>query len=224
MEKAIHSRISTGTEQLTGTGKMAMIAAAFFLLEGILCLLSGFYPAPDLGGGKEMLRQVAANPAGANIAAVGDWVFAILMVPAALLPAVLVKGRGSVWIMIGAMLTLICNLSHAGVSILEYLTIPMSAKMDSADIAYVLDAMNSFTGNPLLIPAMIMLLVFNIGLILIAIGLFRSKAMPLWALILVIVFFLVGHALPLPEIAGEINNMLMLLLIGWAVLRWKEVS
>jgi hypothetical protein len=157
-------------------------AAGIFVFAAVLNFVGLFIDAPAMSGsGSEALPQAAAKLAGLRISAVHDLVFAAAICLVCLVAVTLPTGRGAVLTFIGAAIAVVANLFHGAVVPVQLINADMAqAGLDPAQMVALYDRIdNDQWLGATLVP---LVLLFPVGMILLTLGLWRSRLVPLWAI------------------------------------------
>jgi hypothetical protein len=158
------------------------VAAGVFLFAAAVNLSGLFFVAPAMNGsGSQALPEAAANLTALRISSVHDFVFAIAICLVCLVAVTLTSGRGAVLTFVGAALALLANLFHGAVVPIQLIQADMAqAGLDPSQMAALYDRIdNDQWIGATLVP---LIFLFPAGMILLTLGLWRSRLVPLWAL------------------------------------------
>ena len=157
------------------------VAAAIFLLAAVTNLSGVFISAPALNGsGSQALPEAAANLSALRWSTVHDLGFAIVIGLVCLIAVTLPRGRGAVLVFVGAAIAVTANLFHAALVPIQLIQADMAERgLDAGQMAALYDRIDNdqWLGATLL-PLM---LLFPLGLILLTLGLWRARFVPVWA-------------------------------------------
>ena len=139
----------------------------------------------------------------------------------------LLRDRGVVLGHLGGGLALLGALGHIAVA--THFLVYVQMTTGGADQTQMVAIMNRIEGDPALLPIMLALAGFDIGLRLLGIGLWRARVVPRWAaagIVLAIVLFFIGNIIsgggPI-IISGVVAGLSISLgVIGWTVLRMSD--
>jgi hypothetical protein len=157
------------------------VAAGLFLFAGAVNLTGLFIGAPAMNGsGSQALPEAAARLTALRISAVHDLVFAIAISLVCLMAVTLPTGRGAVLTFSGAALALLANLSHGAMVPMQLIQADMAQSgLDPAQMVALYDRIdNDQWIGATLVP---LIFLFPIGMIVLTLGLWRSRLVPLWA-------------------------------------------
>lgn len=158
------------------------VAAGIFVFAGLVNLSGLLVRAPAMNGsGTEALRDAAANLNALRVSTVHDFVFAAAICLVALVAVTLPAGRGAVLTFIGAAIAVVANLVHGALVSVQFIQADMAqAGLDPAQMAALYDRIdNDQWMGATLVP---LLFLFPLGMIVLTLGLWRSRLVPLWAL------------------------------------------
>ncbi len=161
-----------------------LIAAAGIYLFAAAVTLSGLLvSAPAMNGtGRQALPDAAAHLSALRWSTVHDEVYAIAIGLVCLIAVTLPRGRGAVLTFVGAAIAISGNLFHGAVVPIQLIQADMAqAGLDPAQMVALYDRIDNdqWIGITLL-PLMVL---FPIGLILTALGLWRARLVPVWVLV-----------------------------------------
>ncbi|MFL5805898.1 MAG: hypothetical protein ACJ8CR_29690 [Roseiflexaceae bacterium] len=123
---------------------------------------------------------------------------------------------------IGASLTILGGLFHAAAYTFEGVIVPAMARMadHQPDMAALLDRINS---NPAVYPLFALMILFNLGLLIMAIGLWRKGIVPIWVAGLGVAATL-AHFAPIPELVALILLTGFLAGVGLGLIRHAQTE
>jgi hypothetical protein len=153
----------------------ALVLSGLALLVGELILPSSAIPQ-DAAGLPALLDTLPAY----RLSQWMSFAFAILITPGMIGVAAVAYQRRAWAAYIGAALALVGNLFHPGAFAYEGIILPSMARLpeQQATMGALLDQMGNDTA---LVPLLALVLVFNLGLLVMAIGLWRRRLIPAWA-------------------------------------------
>jgi hypothetical protein len=204
----------------TLTGLSLIGAPLVFLVS-----LGAFPDLPD--DPTAMLAAIAANHERTMVAALLLMLSSVLFLPAFVGLIHLLRDRGVVLGHLGGGLALLGALGHIGRA--THFLVYVQMTTGGADQAQMVALMNRIQGDSALLPIMLSLGGFDIGLLLLGIGLWRARVRPRWAVagvVLAIVLFIIGVI-----ISGGGTIIVLVVLaglaislgaIGWSVLRMSD--
>ncbi len=133
----------------------------------------------DLGGkGAVLVPKLAGLAPELRTESTWDLVYTVLIVLSMVALVPIIQGRGATLVLAGAALTLVGNLAHSAVVVIQVLAANMPAG-DPAAMARLWDGVNNDTT---LLPIMLMIIVFPLGGIVVAGGLVRAGIVGWWVL------------------------------------------
>jgi len=157
------------------------IAAGIFLLAGAVNFSGIFIGAPVMtGSGSQALPEAAAKLTALRISSEHDFAFAVAICLVCLVAVTLPAGRGAVLTFVGAAIALLANLFHAAVVAIQLIQADMAqAGLDPAQMAALYDRIdNDQWIGATFVP---LIFLFPLGMILLTLGLWRSRLVPVWA-------------------------------------------
>ena len=168
--------------QSTPSPTRLRVAAGIFMLAGVVNLSGLFFRAPDMNGsGSQALPEAAAKLTALRVSTVHDLAFAMAICLVCPVAVTLTSGRGTVLTFVGAGIALLANLFHAAVVPIQFIQADMAqAGLDPTQMAALYDRIdNDQWIGATLVPLMFL---FPVGMILLTLGLWRARLVPLWAL------------------------------------------
>jgi hypothetical protein len=198
------------------------------LIAAPLVFLVFWVALPDLPDDPTaMLAAIAANGGRTMVAALLLMLSSVLFLPALVGLIHLLRDRGIVLGHLGGGLALLGALGHIAVATHFLVFVQMAT--DVADQAQMVALMNRIQGDPAWLPITLTLAGFDIGLLLLGIGLWRARVGPRWAaagIVLAIALFFIGNIISGggPIIISVVVAGLAISLgaIGWSVLRMSD--
>lgn len=158
------------------------VAAGIFVLAAIINFSGLFVGAPAMSGsGSQALPEAAAKLSALRLSAVHDLAFAMAICLVCLVAVTLPSGRGTVLTFVGASIALLANLFHGAVVAIQLIQADMAqVGLDTTQMAALYDRIDNdqWIGATLL-PLMVL---FPAGMILLTLGLWRARLVPIWAL------------------------------------------
>ncbi len=133
------------------------------------------------GSGSQALPEAASRLTALRVSAVHDFVFAVAICMVCLMAVTLSMGRGALLTFIGAAIAVLANLFHGAVVSIELIQADMAqAGLDPAQMAALYDRIdNDQWIGATLVP---LIFLFPLGMVLLTLGLWRSRLVPVWAL------------------------------------------
>jgi hypothetical protein len=196
----------------------SVVAAAALVVSG-LALVGAELVLPDnaIPDGAAGLAAIQANMHAYMLAKWIGLVFTICMPLGLIGVAALAYQRRAWWAYIGASLTILGGLFHAAAYTFEGVILPAIARMADRqpEMAALLDRINS---NPAAYPLFALMILFNLGLLIMAIGLWRKGLVPIWVAGLGVAATL-AHFAPIPELVALILLTGFLAGIGRGLIR-----
>jgi len=198
------------------------------LIAAPLVLLVTFVALPDLPDDPTaMLAAIAANRERTMVAALLLMLSSVLFLPAFVGLIHLLRDRGVVLGHLGGGLALLGALGH--VARATYFLVFVHMATGGADRAQMVVLMNRIQGDPAWLPINLTLAGFDIGLLLLGIGLWRARVVPRWAaagIVLAIVLIIIGVVIidggPIIVLVVLAGLAISLGAIGWTVLRMSD--
>jgi len=198
------------------------------LIAAPLVFLVFWVALPDLPDDPTaMLAAIAANRERTMVAALLLMLSSVLFLPAFVGLIHLLRDRGVVLGHLGGGLALLGALGH--IARATYFLVFVHMATGGADQAQMVALMNRIQGDPALVPIMLTLGGFDIGLLLLGIGLWRARVVPRWAaagIVLAIVLVIIGVVIidggPIILLVVFAGLAISLGAIGWTVLRMSD--
>ena len=173
------------------------------------------------------LADIAAHPARTQVASLLSMLESVLFLPAFVGLIHLLRDRGVVLGHLGGGLALLGALGH--IARATHFLVYVQMTTGGADQAQMVALMNRIQGDPALVPIMLTLGGFDIGLLLLGIGLWRARVVPRWAaagIVLAIVLVIIGVVIidggPIILLVVFAGLAISLGAIGWTVLRMSD--
>ena len=158
------------------------VAAGIFVFAALVNLSGLLIPTPSMNGsGSEALRDAATNLTALRVSTVHDLVFAAAICLVCLVAVTLPAGRGAVLTFVGAAIAVVANLFHGAAVSIQFIQADMAqAGLDPTQMAALYDRIdNDQWMGATLVP---LIFLFPLGMIVLTLGLWRSRLVPLWAL------------------------------------------
>jgi len=197
------------------------IGAAAFAMAGLLFIVMSVLQNPELPGGAqgaETLDLIAANPGKAMLTPYLDLLYSLIVAVAFYFGARLAaEGRGSRAVAVGAALAIVGNMAHSAVAFLEYIVVTMGGLPERRDA--MLELWTRWESGPFLIPFLLLIFMYLIGIIVYAVGLFRAGRLPLWGMIGVILLAVAKDVAKMPDALGDLTGAAVFLLLAWGAFR-----
>ena len=158
------------------------VAAGIFLLAAVVNFSGLLVRAPAMNGsGSQALPEAAANLTALRLSTVHDLAFAMAICLVCLIAVTLTAGRGTVLTFVGAAMALVANLFHGAVVAIQFIQADMAqAGLDPTQMAALYDRIdNDQWIGATLVP---LIFLFAVGMIVLTLGLWRARLVPIWAL------------------------------------------
>jgi hypothetical protein len=159
------------------------VAAGIYLFVAAVTLSGLLVAAPAMnGGGRQALPDAAAHLSGLRWSAVQDELYAIAIGLVCLIAVTLPRRRGAALAFVGAAIAVSGNLFHGAVVPIQLIQADMAqGGLDPSQMVALYDRIDNdqWIGITLL-PLMVL---FPIGLMVTALGLWRAQLVPLWVLV-----------------------------------------
>jgi hypothetical protein len=159
-----------------------LLAAGIYLLVAVVTFTGVFMVGPAMNGsGSQALPDAAAHLSALRLSTVHDELYAVAVALVCLVAVTLPRGRGFALTFVGAAIAVSANLFHGAVVPIQLIQADMAqAGLDPAQMVALYDRIdNDQWIGASLVPLM---LLFPIGMITTALGLWRARLIPLWAL------------------------------------------
>jgi hypothetical protein len=155
------------------------------------------------------------------------FVFTILM-PLGLIGVASLAYQRRAWVAyVGACMAVVGNLFHPAVFTYEALLLPTIARIPDQQPAMVA-MLDQFTNNPAGLPLFVLMFVFNLGLLIIAIGLWRKGLVPAWAAGLsvagILLHFLAPEELFITKIIALVMLNVFLIATGFFIVKNSQTE
>ena len=196
-------------ESISAARPQRLFTAGALLVAAIAFLASNFSRAPELNGaGTHVLDVVSARLPALETGTWWDLLYAVAVTLAVLGLATLVRGRGTGLVFAGAAVAIVGNLVHAAVVVIQVL----AANLVAGDATQMAQLWDRVSADPHLLPLLVMILVFPVGLVVLTAGLVRAR-MVHWSLLALVLGMTV---LDFAHFRGSHD----VLAIGMAVYSW----
>lgn len=201
--------------------RMRHIIGGVSLIAAFVALLIAILVEPDLSGEPaSQLEAIADNPGGMATASIVGLLASGLFMPAMLGLIDVVRGRGGMFVFVGACLVLLGELGHTATAtygiIERQMVAPGVVRTD------MLDLVSRLSTDPVFGLYIALFFAASVGLVVFGIGLLRARFIPLWVFALLAVGLVVDFA-PLPgktaEIAGVAIATVAVVWIGVTAIR-----
>ncbi len=222
VNKAAYSSLAAGEQQeLNITGVVSAIA----LVASAVVLLIQQIVGPNINMGESASIVLPAIVANLKSYELDQWLghaFNILLIPGLVGVVTLAFQHSARLAYLGAQLTLIGHLFHGAASAFESVVIKEMALVANhpPEVITMLDQLNDSSA---LMPFLLLMMVFNVGLLLMAIGLWRKQLIPGWIASAAIIGFAIRFVLPesfIIELAAAL--LLLVFFAGIALKLIKE--
>lgn len=188
---------STAVGQQRELNVAGVVAGTALVASAVILLIQQVIgPNINIGeGANTVLPAVVANLQSYELDQWLSHAFNILLIPGLIGVAVLAY-QHSAWVaFLGVQLTLIGHLFHGATSVFEGVVVKEMALVPNhpPEIVRLLEQINESSA---LLPFLLLMMLYNVGLLLMAIGLWRKQLVPGWVASVQIVGFVILFALP----------------------------
>jgi hypothetical protein len=176
--EAIYARAETAPR--TKVNIASIVAAAALVVSGLALVATELVLANNLPDDPAAtLAAIQANLQRYQLAQWITFVFTIVL-PLGLIGVAALAYQRRAWVAyIGASLAIVGNLFHLGAFFYEGLLLPAMARLSDQRVAMVA-LLDQFGNDPALLVPLVLVLVFNLGLLIMTIGLWHKGIVPLW--------------------------------------------
>lgn len=163
---------------MSGSPVRRFVTAGLYMAAGVVFVIEALTnKVIDLEGkGAKLMPTLAGMGPALRTESEWDIVYTVLVVMSTVALIALVQGRGALLVTIGGAITLVGNLAHSAVVVVQVLAANM-ASQDQASMARLWDAFNN---DMTLAPILLMIIVFPLGGIVMAAGLKRAGVVGWW--------------------------------------------
>lgn len=165
---------------MSGTSVRRFFTAGIYLLTGLVFAAESLSNRViDLEGkGAVLLPKIAGLGPALRTESQWDIVYTALIVLSTVALITFVRGRGSLLVTVGGAITLIGNLAHSAVVVIQVVAANMTTQ-DPASMARLWDSVNN---DSTLLPIVLMVVIFPLGGIIMAAGLARARVVGWWVI------------------------------------------
>jgi hypothetical protein len=218
----MRTNMDSGRKALLTIGAVGLVLCAAYFVAGL------FITPPGLGNGSgaQALAAIGANPGEQRLGTIMDWIFAVaVMVAVVFVASGVGGGRGAILTAVGACITAVGDILHGAVVAVQLIAADMvTSSADRTQMGALVDRINSdpYVGG-LLLPLMI---AFVLGLVIFSLGLWRSRVIPIWPVVLIFAGAAIQAVAPDPvnQLAQGTLGAVAMLWIAGAVVRSTRVA
>ena len=163
---------------MSGSSIRRMVGAALYVAAGLVFALEALANRViDLEGkGASLLPKLSGMAQALRTESLWDIVYTVLIVLSTVVLVTLVQGRGAVLVTAGGAITLVGNLAHSAVVVVQVL----AANMATQDPASMVRLWDSFNNDMTLLPILAMIIIYPLGGMVMAAGFVRAGIIGWW--------------------------------------------
>ncbi|HZG86084.1 hypothetical protein [Paenibacillus sp.] len=201
------------------------VGGVLFALIALLFLVMAVVQNPELPGGEQAagtLDMIAANPGAAMMTPYLDLAYSVVVALAFFFAARRLEGRGAGAAAVGAAIAVAGNMAHSAVAFLEYIVVTMAGLPEQREAMIAL--WTKWESGPFLIPFLLLIVSYLVGIIVFAVGLYRAGKLPLWGIIAVIAIAIAKDVAKMPDALSDVTGAAVFALLAWGALRSGTVA